>query len=335
MRILVAGGAGFIGSHLSRSMLSQGHEVVCVDDLSTGSLDNVADLLDHARFEFIRADVAHAPAVHVDVIAHLASPASSVDFTRMPMHTLRANSLGMYRLLDIAAKVGARLLYTSTSEVYGDPLVHPQPESYWGNVDPVGPRSCYDEAKRFGEAVLVSGRRETGVQANIVRVFDTYGPGMRHDDGRVIPEMVSAALAGRPLVIHGNGVQTRSFCYISDLVAGLVHIVLDRDLDGEIFNIGSPHEITVRELAEQISELAGSSGAIRYIGARPGDPERRRPIIDRIRARYGWQPRVSLRDGLTRTIAAFRAAEAREGDGAAPQERVVAVPITTEMVGSL
>ena len=223
MKVLIAGGAGFIGNHLSRSLLRQGHEVVCVDDLSTGAIGNVADLLGDDRYEFIEADVAKTPEIKVDVIAHLASPASPVDYDRMPMHTLRANSLGMYRLLEVASAVGARLLFTSTSEIYGDPLVHPQPETYWGNVDPVGPRSCYDEAKRFGEALLFAARRETGVQANVVRLFNTYGPGMRSDDGRVIPEMVSAALAGRPLVIHGDGSQTRSFCYVSDLVAALEH----------------------------------------------------------------------------------------------------------------
>jgi dTDP-glucose 4,6-dehydratase len=311
MNILIAGGAGFIGSHLSRALLEAGHRVVCVDDVSTGHLDNIADMLGRPAYEFVRADVAHTPAIHVDVIAHLASPASPIDYDRMPIHTMRANSLGMYRLLDVAQTVGARLLFVSTSEVYGDPLVHPQPETYWGNVDPIGPRSCYDESKRFGEALLFAARRERGTQANVVRLFNTYGPSMRRDDGRVIPEMVSAALAGRPLTIHGNGSQTRSFCYVSDLVAGLVHILGDQDLDGEVFNVGNPHEITVRELAEHIIELTGSTSEIRHTSARPGDPERRRPIIDKIQARYGWEPRVHLRDGIRLTIEAFREAEAR------------------------
>jgi dTDP-glucose 4,6-dehydratase len=335
MRIMIAGGAGFIGSHLSRSLLGQGHHIVCVDDLSTGALHNISDLLEHQRFEFIRSDVAHAPAVQVDVIAHLASPASPVDYDRMPIHTLRANSLGMYRLLDVANKVGARLVYTSTSEVYGDPLVHPQPESYWGNVDPVGPRSCYDEAKRFGEALLFAARRETGVQANVVRLFNTYGPDMRPDDGRVIPEMISAALAGRSLVVHGNGMQTRSFCYVSDLVAGLTHVLLDDVIDGEIFNIGNPHEITMRELAEHIVDLTGRSGELSFTSARPGDPERRRPVIDRIRDRYGWEPRVSLRDGLTRTVAAFRAAAVVVQPTVEVVERGAPMAVTKEMVGAL
>ncbi len=185
MNIMIAGGAGFVGSHLSRSLLRQGHRVICVDDFSTGHIDNIETVLPDPHYELIKADVAHAPPVHVDVIAHLASPASPVDYERMPVHTMRANALGMFRLLDVARNVGARLLFVSTSEVYGDPLVHPQPETYWGNVDPIGPRSCYDEAKRFGEALLFAARREQGVQANIVRLFNAYGPSMRRDDGRV------------------------------------------------------------------------------------------------------------------------------------------------------
>jgi len=328
MRIMIAGGAGFIGSHLSRSLLQDGHRVYAVDDLSTGSHDNIADLASHPLYELISSDVAHTPTVPVDIIAHLASPASPVDYDRMPVHTLRANSLGTYRLLDIANEVGASLLFVSTSEVYGDPLVHPQPESYWGNVDPIGPRSCYDEAKRFGEALVFATRKETALRANVVRLFNTYGPDMRRDDGRVIPEMVSAALAGRPLTIHGDGSQTRSFCYVSDLVRGLKHILLDPELDGEVFNVGNPHEITVRELAEHIVELTASRGGLRYVDARPGDPERRRPVIDKINGRYGWEPRIHLRDGLERTIAAFQAAEVRSrAQSKGAEERPVVIPI--------
>jgi dTDP-glucose 4,6-dehydratase len=335
MNVLIAGGAGFIGSHLSRALLDAGHHVVCVDDLSTGHLDNIADLLRRPGYEFIRADVAHTPAIHVDVIAHLASPASPIDYDRMPIHTMRANSLGMYRLLDVAHTVGARLLFVSTSEVYGDPLVHPQPETYWGNVDPVGPRSCYDESKRFGEALLFATRRERGTQANIVRLFNTYGPSMRRDDGRVIPEMVSAALNERPLTIHGDGSQTRSFCYVSDLVAGLIHVLRDEAIDGEIFNVGNPHEITMRELAEHIIELTGSSSGVRYTSARPGDPERRRPIIDKIQARYGWEPRVHLRDGIRLTIEAFRAAAApARANGRVDEHRRTAIAVDAAIAPS-
>ena len=312
VKVLVAGGAGFIGSHLSRALLKAGHHVYVVDDFSTGSHDNISDLMAHPSFELVQADVCVTPTLPVDVIAHLASPASPIDYDRMPVHTMRANSLGTYRLLDVANEVGASLLFASTSEVYGDPLVHPQPESYWGNVDPIGPRSCYDEGKRFSEALVFATRRETGVRANIVRFFNTYGPDMRRDDGRVIPEMVSAALADRPLTVHGDGSQTRSFCYVSDLVRGLMHVLLDPDLDGEVFNIGNPHEITVRELAQHITELAGN-GQDALVHQRPtgrsgatttGHRQGRRPL--RLAAggaacAMGWQL----------TIEAFRDAHAR------------------------
>jgi dTDP-glucose 4,6-dehydratase len=305
MRIMIAGGAGFVGSHLSRALLRRGHHVVCVDDFSTGAAANIADIVDHPRYELIEADVSGAPSRPVDVIAHLASPASPIDYDRMPIHTLRANSFGTFRLVEVAREVGAAFCFVSTSEVYGDPLVHPQPEEYWGNVDPIGPRSCYDESKRFGEALVTAARREMGVRANIVRPFNTYGPGMRRDDGRVIPEMIGAAIEGRPLSVHGNGNQTRSFCYVSDLVDGLQHVLLDRHIDGGVFNIGNPHEISMRELAQRIVDLAGTNAEIRFTDARPGDPERRRPIIARMHERYGWQPRVPLSDGLRRTIATF------------------------------
>jgi nucleoside-diphosphate-sugar epimerase len=307
MKIMIAGGAGFVGSHLSRSLVADGHAVVVVDDLSTGSRANIADLLGQPAFEFVHSDVAQAPARKVDVIAHLASPASPVDYDRIPVHTLRANSLGTFRLIDLAGRVGAAFCYVSTSEVYGDPLVHPQPEEYWGNVDPVGPRSCYDEGKRFGEALVVAARREGGIRANIVRPFNTYGPSMRRDDGRVIPEMISAALDGRPLTIHGDGLQTRSFCYVSDLVEGMRHVLLDEAADGLIVNIGNPREITMLDLAKRIIHVSAGFGELRFVEARPGDPERRRPVIKRMQTRYGWGPRVQLTDGLRRTVAAFRA----------------------------
>jgi nucleoside-diphosphate-sugar epimerase len=306
---MIAGGAGFVGSHLSRSLIADGHAVVAVDDLSTGSRANIVDLLGLPGFEFVQSDVADAPVRQVDVIAHLASPASPVDYDRIPVHTLRANSLGTFRLLDVAGRVGAAFCFVSTSEVYGDPLVHPQPEEYWGNVDPVGPRSCYDEGKRFGEALVAAARREGGIRANIVRPFNTYGPSMRRDDGRVIPEMITATLVGRPLMIHGDGLQTRSFCYVSDLVEGIRHVILDGAADGLIMNIGNPREITMLDLAKRIIHVSGGFGELRFVEARPGDPERRRPVIKRMQARYGWAPRVQLTDGLRRTVAAFRATE--------------------------
>jgi len=311
-RVLVAGGAGFIGSHLCRSLLRGGHEVACVDNLSTGVRANIHELESARQFRFIRADVSRefrdaiAEVGPIDAIIHLASPASPVDYDRLPLETMAANSLGTWRLLELARDTGASMLFVSTSEVYGDPLVHPQPETYWGNVDPTGPRSCYDESKRFGEALMFSARRVYGIRANVVRLFNTYGPRMRQDDGRVIPEMIGAALGDRPLLVHGDGMQTRSFCFVSDLVAGLTHVLLDPTLDGEILNIGNPHEITIRELAAVILRLLGRHGILEFVEARPGDPGRRRPVIDRMTRRYGWIPSIGLEAGLTET---FRAAE--------------------------
>ncbi|HEX8940877.1 MAG TPA: NAD-dependent epimerase/dehydratase family protein [Candidatus Limnocylindrales bacterium] len=305
MKVLVAGGAGFIGSHLCRTLLEAGHQVVCLDDLSTGRLANVGDLAGHARFEFLQQDARSAPLVSAEAIFHLASPASPVDYERLQLETLAANSLGTWRLADIAVQTGAKLTYASTSEVYGDPLVHPQDEGYWGNVDPVGPRSMYDEGKRFGEALLTAMRRTRGLRATIVRIFNTYGPGMRPDDGRVIPELVTAALAGRPLVLHGDGSQTRSFCYVEDLVAGLLRVGLDLDSEGGIFNLGNPEEVTIRQLAEAIIEATGSTAPIVSAPAREGDPQQRRPDIGRVQRQYGWSPIVDLRTGLRRTVAAW------------------------------
>jgi nucleoside-diphosphate-sugar epimerase len=234
-----------------------------------------------------------------------------VDYDRLPLETMAANSIGTWRLLELAAETGAGMTFVSTSEAYGDPLVHPQPETYWGNVDPVGPRSCYDESKRFGEALLFAMRRTAGVRANVVRVFNTYGPHMRANDGRVIPEMVNAALAGRPLVIHGDGLQTRSFCYVSDLVAGLLNVVVDPELDGEIFNLGNPEEITVRALAEEVRRITSSPSVLVFEQARPGDPSRRCPDIAKIQRRYAWRPEVTLKAGLRTTVDWFQARDVR------------------------
>ncbi len=305
MRVVVAGGAGFVGSHVARALLARGHSVVCLDDLSTGSLDNVRDLLDEPGFHFMQCSVVDAPLLIADAILHLASPASPVDYDRLPLETMAANSSGTWRLLEIACQTGARFTFASTSEVYGDPLVHPQTETYWGNVDPVGPRSAYDESKRFGEALVFAMRRARGVQANVVRIFNTYGPGMRYEDGRVIPEFLTAALAGKPLNVYGDGGQTRSFCYVSDLVDGLLHVALDGNLDGAILNIGNPEEFKIIQLAEAIKALTGSDSPIAHVSPRPGDPTRRRPDISLMRARYGWTPRVDLMEGLRLTSAAW------------------------------
>lgn len=323
-RILVAGGAGFIGSHLCRSLLNDGHDVVCIDNLSTSTRASIRELENLSKFKFIQADVSHATSIAVarlapiDAIVHLASPASPVDYARFPLRTMAANSLGTWWLLDVARDTGASMVFVSTSEVYGDPLEHPQAETYWGNVDPTGPRSSYDESKRFGEALVFSARKAYGVRANVVRLFNTYGPGMRPDDGRAIPAMIGAALQGSPVLVHGDGLQTRSFCYVSDLVTGLRHVLLDSDLDGEILNIGNPTEVTVRELAEMILRLVGSEGGLRFVDSRPGDPRRRQPVISRMTHRYGWEPRVGLEEGLTRTL---RAAGIGLGKGRAVEGR--------------
>jgi dTDP-glucose 4,6-dehydratase len=312
VRVLVAGGSGFLGSHVCRRLVADGHEVVCVDNLSTGRRANVADLEANPAFTFLEADVvglaaAALPGREPDVILHLASPASPVDYDRLPLETLAVNSHGTWSLLEIAATTGARFLYTSTSEVYGDPLVHPQTEGYWGNVDPVGPRACYDEGKRFGEALVTSFRRVHGVRAAIVRLFNTYGPAMRLDDGRVVPEFLSAVLEGRALPIQGDGLQTRSYMYVDDLLEGLLLVALDPDLDGVVLNIGNPEEVTVAELARRVIAHAGSASTITLVPGRPGDPQRRCPDITRMVERYGWRPVVPLDDGLRRTIDWFAA----------------------------
>lgn len=321
MKVLVAGGAGFVGNHLCRRLLADGHEVICVDNLITGEAGNIADLQGNPRFRFLNTDVARTPAEDVDLVMHLASPASPVDYDRLPLETMSANSLGTWRLLDVARQANARLVYVSTSEAYGDPLVHPQPETYWGNVDPIGPRSCYDESKRFGEALVTSYRRTHGVKAAIVRVFNTYGPAMRLEDGRVMPEFFGAAYSGQPLVVHGDGSQTRSFMYVDDLVEGLVRVGMDVELDGQLLNIGNPQEVTIQQLAERIIAAVAPDAGTVHVPGRPGDPQRRCPDISRMRARYGWQPRVDLDDGLRETAKWYREQVQRRG------RQPVAVPI--------
>jgi len=307
MRVLVAGGAGFIGSHVCEELLLRGHEVVCLDNLITGDIGNVAEIEAHARFSFLREDVTRAPMLEADLILHLASPASPVHYQRFAIETMLANSAGTHRLLGIAADTGARLVFASTSEVYGDPLEHPQRETYWGNVNPNGPRACYDESKRFGEALTFEYRRKHGVNASIVRIFNTYGPRMNQNDGRVVPAFAVAALAGLPLPIAGTGRQTRSFCYVSDLVDALLLVALDRDADGEVFNLGNPQEVSMVELAELIAREAGRDARLAYGPEAADDPSRRRPDLTKLHERYGWEPRVSLADGLRRTVAWFHA----------------------------
>ena len=312
MRYVVAGGGGFLGSHLCDRLLERGDHVVAVDNFVSGREQNVAHLHDHPRFQLIRHDVTEPFDVDgsVDGVLNLASPASPVDFLSIPLEILAVGSVGTRNLLDLALAKNATFFLASTSEVYGDPLVHPQPESYWGNVSSIGPRSCYDEAKRFSEASTFAYHRVHGLDIRIVRIFNTYGPRMRHDDGRVVTNFVWQALRGEPITLFGTGSQTRSFCYVDDEIRGLL-AVLDGPLTGPI-NVGNPVEFTMRELAELIVELTGSSSEIQVLpmpAEREGDPLQRQPDITLIAQQFGWSADVSLRDGLVRMIAAAQAEE--------------------------
>ena len=313
MRIVVTGGAGFIGSHLCDRLLADGHEVVAVDNLVTGQAENIAHLAGHQRFSHIRHDVSNFIDVpgKVDLIWHLASPASPnpaspYGYPQLPIQTLKVGALGTHNALGLARANQAIFLLTSTSEVYGDPQVHPQREDYWGHVDPVGPRSMYDEAKRFAEAITTAYHRYHGLDTRIARVFNTYGPRMRLDDGRVVPNFLCQALANQPLTIYGDGQQTRSFCFVDDLIEGLCRLMLTPVHDP--LNLGNPHEITVLELAEIVLRLTGSRAGVRVLADRrgPADPQQRRPDIGRAKELLGWEPRIDLEDGLQRTIENFR-----------------------------
>ncbi len=303
---LVTGGAGFLGSHICERLLAEGHEVICVDNLITGNRANIAHLTANDGFRFLEHDV--TVPVHldeeIDNILHFASPASPIDYLELPIQTLKVGSLGTHNTLGIAKAKNARYLLASTSEVYGDPLVHPQPETYWGNVNPVGPRGVYDEAKRFAEAMVMAYHRVHGLETRIVRIFNTYGPRMRPRDGRVVPTFIQQALDGEALTVYGDGSQTRSFCYVDDLVEGIWRL-LGSDTN-EPVNLGNPHEMTVLEFARQILDLTGSGGPIHHKDLPVDDPKIRQPDISRAREILGWEPRVSLRTGLERTIAYFR-----------------------------
>jgi nucleoside-diphosphate-sugar epimerase len=306
VKVLLTGVAGLIGSHLAEHLLDRGDEVVGFDNFVSGSRRNIAELEGRAGFAFHEGDVADPwPDLGTfDAVLHLASPASPVDFGRIPVEILRTGSLGTFHALELAAAQGARCLVASTSEVYGEPLVHPQHESYFGNVNPVGPRSCYDEAKRFTEAATMAYRRSRGADTVIIRIFNTYGPRMRPDDGRVVSTFVSQALAGEPITIFGVGSQTRSFCYVDDLVRGIVAAV-ESDVEGPV-NLGNPAEFTVREVAEMVLELTGADVPIEMRPLPQDDPTRRRPDITTAQTQLGWGPTVPLRDGLARTVDYFR-----------------------------
>jgi dTDP-glucose 4,6-dehydratase len=314
-RVLVAGGAGFLGSHLCDTLVARGDEVVCVDDLSTGRRDNVAHLGGEPRFALVVADVATEVPVEgpFDAVCHLASPASPPAYLARPMETLAVGSEGTRRLLDVADRDGARFLLASTSEVYGDPLVHPQPETYRGNVDPVGPRSVYDEAKRYAEALTMAAHRFRGTDVGIVRIFNTYGPRLSPGDGRVVSNFVTQALRGEPLTVYGDGAQTRSLCYVDDEVRGLVAL-LDAGVTGPV-NVGNPDERTVLELARLVLQVTGSASAVEHRPPAPDDPTRRCPDITLARELLGWEPVVALAEGLGKTVEYF-AADARSVGGA-------------------
>jgi len=303
-RALVTGGAGFVGSHLCERLLSEGYRVVCMDNLKTGSLENIAHLLEGEAeyFEYVEHDVStyiHVPG-ELDEVYHFASPASPADFERIPIPILKVGALGTYNALGLAKAKGARFMLASTSEVYGDPLVHPQPEDYWGNVNPIGVRGVYDEAKRYAESITFAYHRHHGLQTRIVRIFNTYGPRMRPDDGRMIPNFISQALLGRPLSVYGDGTQTRSVQYVDDLIEGTWRLM--RSSEVRPVNIGNPQEMTVREIAELVIELSGGEGGIVYEPLPEDDPRRRCPDIRRAREALGWEPRVSVREGLKKTL---------------------------------
>ena len=303
---LITGGAGFLGSHLCDRLLAEGYEVICMDNLITGDLRNVEHLMGREDFRFHHQDVTefiHVPGP-VDAVLHFASPASPIDYLELPIQTLKVGSLGTHKALGLAKAKGARLLLASTSECYGDPLVHPQPESYWGNVNPVGPRGVYDEAKRFAEAMTMAYHRYHGVDTKIVRIFNTYGPRMRLNDGRVLPAFMSQALRGEPLTVFGDGSQTRSFCYCEDLVDGIYRL-LQSD-EHEPTNIGNPHEMTIKQFAEKVVELTGSRSTLSYKDLPVDDPKVRQPDITKAKRVLGWEPRVSLDEGLRRTLDYFR-----------------------------
>jgi nucleoside-diphosphate-sugar epimerase len=315
-RALVTGGGGFLGGHLCERLLDDGVEVICVDDLSTSAPSAAGLLPNDAGYQFVRHDISEPLAglpLHpvVDTVFHLASPASPVDYLRLPVQTLRTGALGTANVLDIAERCGARMVLASTSEVYGDPLQHPQHETYWGNVNPVGPRSVYDEAKRFAEALTFAYRRARSADVGVARIFNTYGPRMRSDDGRMVPTFCRQTLTGKPITVTGSGSQTRSLCYVDDTVAGLLALARS-DCAGPV-NIGNPDELTVQRIAELIRDLARSDSPIRYLPAKQDDPQRRCPDIGWARDRLGWQPRVPSTEGLAQTIEWYRAQLAVSG----------------------
>ena len=306
MRILITGGAGFVGSHLSERLLGQGHDVIAVDNYFTGSKRNIEQLLSNPRFELMRHDVTFPLYVEVDAIYNLASPASPVHYQHDPVQTTKTNVMGAINMLGLAKRLRVPILQASTSEVYGDPEVHPQPEEYWGKVNSIGPRACYDEAKRVAETLFFDYYRQHGLGIRVARIFNTYGPRMAADDGRVVSNFIVQALRGEPLTIYGDGSQTRSFCYVDDLVSGLIALMENASNDPGPVNLGNPGEFTMLELASLVLEMTGSTSSIEHRDLPADDPKQRQPNIDKAKKVLGWEPSVPLRDGLKKTIDYFQ-----------------------------
>ena len=305
MRILITGGAGFIGSHLCERLLSEGHEVLCLDNFFTGRRENIFHLLDNPRFELIRHDVTEPILLEVDQIYNLACPASPVHYQYNPVKTVKTSVMGAINMLGLAKRVRARILQASTSEVYGDPLIHPQTEDYWGNVNPIGLRSCYDEGKRLAETLMTDYHRQNNVDIRIARIFNTYGPRMLENDGRVVSNFIVQALRGKPLTLYGEGEQTRSFCYVDDLIEGLIRLMNAENLN-EPVNLGNPGEFTIKQLAEEVIKICGSQSEFTYLPLPADDPRQRQPNITKAQTLLGWNPTIPLREGLTRTVEDFR-----------------------------
>lgn len=306
--VLITGGAGFLGSHLCDRFIAAGWDVIAMDSFLTGTPDNIEHLLGHPSFRFIKYDVTHYVYVAgpVDLVLHFACPASPVDYLRYKIHTMKVDSLGTLHTLGLAKAKGARYLLASTSEVYGDPTVHPQPESYWGNVNPNGPRSVYDEAKRFSEALAMAYHHTHGIDVRIARIFNVYGERMRMQDGRAVPNFIVQALRQEPITVYGDGTQTRSFCYVSDLVEGVYRLATYPNIAGEVINLGNPDEYSLLQMARYVKEIVGTSSEIVFKPLPQDDPKRRRPDITKARTLLGWEPQVSLKEGMQRTVAYFR-----------------------------
>ena len=308
MRILVTGGAGFIGSHLCERLLGEGHDVLCLDNFFTGRRANILKLLDNHHFELIRHDVIEPILLEVDQIYNLACPASPIHYQYNPVKTVKTSVMGMINMLGLAKRVRARILQASTSEVYGDPLIHPQLEGYWGNVNPIGLRSCYDEGKRIAETLMMDYHRQNHVDTRIARIFNTYGPRMLEDDGRVVSNFIVQALRGKPLTLYGSGEQTRSFCYVDDLVEALIRL-MNVDEVYEPVNLGNPSEFTIRQLADEVIRMCNSKSEIDYLPLPEDDPKQRQPDITRAQALLGWNPTIALHEGLSKTVGYFKSYE--------------------------